>query len=95
MHYATFLISLINPFTPSSDQYINSPYNNTMSSREVMRIKKIINYGILFGYNAKFSGLDSKEMYGHQLGELRSLYILGQCSKLNFFIGCLLATYSG
>ena len=31
-----------NPFTSRSDQYVNSPYNNfnTLSSREVMRIKK-------------------------------------------------------
>ena len=34
----------INPFTPRSDQHVNSPYNsNTLSSRQVMRIKKIIN----------------------------------------------------
>ena len=31
-------------FTHKSDQHINSPYNfNTLSSRQVMRIKKIIN----------------------------------------------------
>ena len=35
-----------------------------------MRIKKIINKVILFGYNTKISGLAQKEMYGHQLGEL-------------------------
>ena len=35
-----------------------------------MRIKRIINWGILFGYNTKFSGLANKEMYGCQLGEL-------------------------
>ena len=62
-----------NSFTPRSDQYtyLNSPYNiNTLSSRQVMRIKKIFNNGILFGYNTKFSGLAKKEMYCHQLGEL-------------------------
>ena len=35
-----------------------------------MRIKRIVNSGILFGYNIKFSGLANKGMYGHQLGEL-------------------------
>ena len=46
----------INPLTPRSDQYVNSPYNfNTLLSRQVMRIKKIINQEILFGYNIKFS----------------------------------------
>ena len=33
-----------NPFTSRSDYHVNSPYNfNTLSSRQVMRIKKIIN----------------------------------------------------
>ena len=40
-----------------------------------MRIK-IVNKGILFEYNIKFSGLANKEMHGHQLGEF-SLQILG------------------
>ena len=32
-----------NPFTPRSDQYINSPFHfNTLSSRKLTRIKKII-----------------------------------------------------
>ena len=40
----TDLTPSINPFTPRSDQYINSPFNfNTLSSGHVMRIKKIIN----------------------------------------------------
>ena len=35
---------MANPLTSSSDHYINSPYNlKTLSSRQVMRIKKIIN----------------------------------------------------
>ena len=35
---------LINPLTPRSDQHIKSPYNfNTLSSREVLRIQKVIN----------------------------------------------------
>ena len=40
--------NLFNPFTPTSDQDRISPYNiNTISSRQVMRIEKNINYGIL------------------------------------------------
>ena len=36
----------LNPFTPRRDHFINSLYNNyfnTLSSRKVMRIRKIIN----------------------------------------------------
>ena len=37
-------ILYVNPFTPMSDQDRISPYNiNTISSRQVMRIKKNIN----------------------------------------------------
>ena len=51
--------------------HVNSPYNfNTLSSRQVIRIKKIIHYGILSWYNTKLSVTVNKEMYGHQLGEL-------------------------
>ena len=35
-----------------------------------MGINKIINWGILFGYNTKFSRIANKEMYSPQLGEL-------------------------
>ena len=36
----------VNPLTPKSDQYITSPYNfNTLSSRQVMRIKKLSTRG--------------------------------------------------
>ena len=39
---------ILNPFTPTSDQDRISPYNiNTISSRQVMRIEKNINYGII------------------------------------------------
>ena len=39
---------LINPLTPMRDQDIISPYNiNTISSTEVMRIKKISIRGLL------------------------------------------------
>ena len=38
----------INLFTPTSDQDRISPYNiNTTSSRQVMRIEKNINHGII------------------------------------------------
>ena len=38
----------INPFIPTSDQDRISPYNiNTISSRQVMRIEKNINHGII------------------------------------------------
>ena len=40
-------MDLVNPLTPMSDQDRISPYNiNTILSRQVMRIKKNINYGI-------------------------------------------------
>ena len=39
---------LVNPLTPMSDQDRISPYNiNTISTRQVMRIKKNINLGII------------------------------------------------
>ena len=39
----------LNPLTPRSDQYINSSNNfNTLSSKQVMRIKKIIKIDIHF-----------------------------------------------
>ena len=76
------------PFTPRSDQYLISLYNflNTLSSRQVMRIEKIINYGILPSYNTKFSPLANKEMYGHQSGELalRSWVWKWLCSTTEF-----------
>ena len=64
-------IFFFNPLTPRSDQVLNSPHNFiTLSNRQVMRIKNIISYGKLPYYNAKFSALTNKEIYGHQLGEL-------------------------
>ena len=40
--------SMLKPFTPISDQDRISPYNiNTISSRQVMRIEKNINYEII------------------------------------------------
>ena len=44
----TVIFSYLNPLTPISDQGRISPYNiNTISSRQVMRIKKNINEGII------------------------------------------------
>ena len=41
-----FAIQLVNPLTPRSDQYIDSPYAfNTLSSRQVMRTKKFSTRG--------------------------------------------------
>ena len=40
----TFSSVFLHPLTPRSDQYVNYPYNfNTLSSRQAMTIKKIIN----------------------------------------------------
>ena len=44
----------VNPFTGDQDRI--SPYNiNTISSRQVMRIEKNINHGIISWSNTKFS----------------------------------------
>ena len=64
-------MDLVNPLTPMSDQDRISPYNiNTILSRQVMRIKKNINYGIANWSDTKFSNqrnenrlADSKENY--------------------------------
>ena len=50
-----------------SDQDRISPYNiNTVSTRQVMRIKKNINWGIIDWSNTKFSKLTLQELYGRQ-----------------------------
>ena len=68
-------INIINPLTPISDQGWISPYNiNTISSRQVMRMEKNINLGIISWSNTKFSEqyvncmVDSKENYKFDLG---------------------------
>ena len=54
-----------------SDQYRISPNNiNTISSRQVMRIKENINEEIICWFNTKFSKLTSQQLYGRQSGEL-------------------------
>ena len=51
-------LTLLNPLTPMSDQDRISPYYiYTISCRQVMRIKKNINYGITNGSDTKFSKL--------------------------------------
>ena len=62
---------VLNPFTATSDQDRISPYNiNTISSRQVMRIEKNINYGIIvdpipnsLNQHHKNCMADSKENY--------------------------------
>ena len=50
-----------------SDQDKISPYNiDTISSRQVMRIKKNINQGIICWSYTKFSKLTSQELYDRQ-----------------------------
>ena len=62
---------LFNLLSPVSDQDRISPYKViTISSRQVMRIKKNINWGIISWSTAKFSTLTSQELYGEQEGEL-------------------------
>ena len=49
---------LINPLTPISDQDRISPYNvNTISSRQVMRIEKNINRGIISQYQILWTNI--------------------------------------
>ena len=44
----SLILTCLNPFTPTSNQDRISPYNiNTVSSRQVMRIEKNINHGII------------------------------------------------
>ena len=49
-------------WTPVCDQYTI----NTISSTQVMRIKKNIDKGIISWPNTKFSKLTSQELYGRQ-----------------------------
>ena len=57
----------VNPVSPTSDLDRISPYSfSTVSSRQVMRIKKNINKGIIGWSNSKFSKLTSYELYSRQ-----------------------------
>ena len=54
-----------------SDQDRISPYSViTISSRQVMRMKKNMNKGIISWSTNKFSKLTSQELYGRKEGEL-------------------------
>ena len=56
-----------NPLTPMSDRDGISSYNvNTISSRQVMRIKKNIHLGIISWSNTKLSELISSEFYSKE-----------------------------
>ena len=69
-------LNYVNPLTHMSDQDRISPYNiNSISTRWVIRTKKIINLRIISWYNTKFSELtlqecmvDSKENNKFDLG---------------------------
>ena len=57
----------INPLTLMSDQDRISPYNiKTISTREVMRIQKTMNLGLISWSSTKFSELTLSELYGWQ-----------------------------
>ena len=59
-------LKCLNPLIPMSDQDRISPYNiNTISSRQVTRIKKN-NNKIISWSNTKFSKLTSQELYSRQ-----------------------------
>ena len=54
----------INPLTPMSDQDRISPFKiNTISSKQVMRIRKSINKGITSWSNTKFSKLLTRTVW--------------------------------
>ena len=75
--FLMIIIHTPNPLTPTCDQDKTSPYNfNATSSKQVVRIKKYINYQISSWSNIKFSELTSKDLYGRQWGEF-STEILG------------------
>ena len=62
---------IINPLTLRSDQDRISPYNiNSMSRRQVIRIKRNISQAINSWSNTKISKLTSWELYSRLQGEL-------------------------
>ena len=62
---------IINPLTLRSDQDRISPYNiNSMSRRQVIRIKRNISQAINSWSNTKISKLMSWELYSRHWGEL-------------------------
>ena len=64
LYYATSTIKL---FTPMSDQDRISPYNiNTVSSRQVMRIKNKLTRGLYNLIQYQIPQVTSQELYGRQ-----------------------------
>lgn len=65
-------------FISRSGGHVIPPYNiHTLSTREVMRIKKIINYGILSWCTAKFSELTIEKIAVRRYNLINS----GQCGR--------------
>ena len=61
------IIIIFNTLSPTGDLDRSSPYVISMiSSRQVIRIKKNINWGIIGWSNSKFSKLTSHKLYGRQ-----------------------------
>ena len=61
------IIIIFNPLSPTGDLDRSSPYIISMiSSRQVIRIKKNINWEIIGWSNSKFSKLTSHKLYGRQ-----------------------------
>ena len=76
---------ILNPLNPKIDQERISPYNTkTISSRQVMRIRKYINKEIIscfdlpnsLSYHHKNYMADSKEVYFRDLENKRVKYII-------------------
>ena len=62
-NYGENIANYLNPLTPRSDQHETSPYNIlTLSSKQVMRIFRLIKQMLLTWSNTKFSNLIYKEM---------------------------------
>ena len=95
---------ILNPLNPKIDQERISPYNTkTISSRQVMRIRKYINKEIIscfdlpnsLSYHHKNYMADSKEVYYGNLGNERVKYVTNkyckfstlQCGRDFFFLG--------
>ena len=65
--YETIIAFFFNALTLMVDQYRISPYiDNTISSRQVMDIKKNIHEEIVFLSHTKFSKLTTRKLYDRQ-----------------------------
>ena len=83
---------ILNPLNPKIDQERISPYNTkTISSRQVMRIRKYINKEIIswfdlpnsLSYHHKNYMADSKEVYYGNLENERVKYVTNKYCKFN------------